>query len=228
MREGPFLVVFDCDGTLVDSQHMIVAAMQAAFESRGHPPPEPEAVRSIIGLSLEAAVDALIPEKDPVEVAALTQAYKDAFLALRRADHHDPLFPGTREALDALKAREDVLLGIATGKSRRGLDVVLEREGLRSHFFTLQTADDAPSKPHPAMIERAMAETGVAPERTVMVGDTSFDMQMARQAGTGALGVAWGYHPVTRLVSAGAHHVADSFSQLLGLIDRVMGAGEGT
>jgi phosphoglycolate phosphatase len=116
----------------------------------------------------------------------------------------------------AMTRREDLLLGMATGKSRRGVAAILERFGLVSHFVTVQTADTHPSKPDPSMLLKAMAETGVRPADTVMIGDTTFDIEMARAAGAGAIGVAWGYHPVVALEKAGAHVIVDRCEDLIG------------
>ncbi len=211
------LVVFDCDGTLVDSQHMIVAAMEGAFAECDLPGPVRSDVLGVVGLSLGEAVRRLAPDARPSGVDALAEAYKRAFAALRQDRAHlEPLYPGVRETLVALARAPDVLLGVATGKSRRGLNAVLEREGLTDLFVTLQTADTHPSKPHPAMLRAAMAEVGAVPHRTLMVGDTTYDIGMARDAGARAIGVGWGYHPVAELEAAGAHRIlADS----LGLAD---------
>ena len=209
------LVMFDFDGTLVDSQNAIVAAMTRAFEAAGLAPPDAAAVRRVVGLRLEAAVGALAPQVEADAVAALAAGYREAFLVLRsQPDHEEPLFPGVRAALDAL-GQPGVLLGIATGKNRRGLLVSLERHGLSDRFVTLMTADDGPGKPHPAILERAMGEVGVGPADTVMVGDTIFDIEMAVNARTGAIGVSWGYHEPCELAEAGAHQVIDSFEELL-------------
>ncbi|OYW53486.1 MAG: haloacid dehalogenase [Hyphomicrobium sp. 32-62-53] len=206
------LVVFDCDGTLVDSQHMIVAAMEQAFANFGMAKPGRADILSVVGLSLDEAVRRLVPPAIDTGIAALAEAYKSAFGELRRDKaHQEPLYPGVRETLHALANEPGVLLGVATGKSRRGLAAVLEREGLTDLFITLQTADTHPSKPHPAMLQAAMAEAGTQAHRTLMVGDTTYDIAMARDAGARAIGVAWGYHPVTELEAAGAHRVlADS------------------
>ena len=215
------LVLFDCDGTLVDSHHNIAEAMRRAFEELHLPYPGDAATRGIIGLSLHAAMEALAPEGTPPEMLrALEEAYKRHFFQLRHEPgFHEPLFPGAREALERLAARDDVLLGIATGKSRRGLEVLLEREGLRDFFVTLQTADDAPSKPHPGMVLRALEETGAEPCRTSLIGDTRYDMQMARAAGALPVGVAWGYHPPQELQAAGAAKIAETFEHLPALLD---------
>ncbi len=209
------LVVFDCDGTLVDSQHMIVAAMDQAFAEFGLPSPGRAATLSVVGLSLDEAVRRLIPMARSADIAALAEAYKSAFGVLRRDKaHQEPLYPGVRETLLALSAEPDVLLGVATGKSRRGLAAVLEREGLADLFTTLQTADTHPSKPHPAMLLAAMAEAGADAHRTLMIGDTTYDISMARDAGARAIGVAWGYHPVADLEAAGAHRILNDSRDL--------------
>ncbi len=209
------LVVFDLDGTLVDSQGGIIAAMTQAFRGAGLEDPAPSAVRRVVGLSLMAAVGELMPGAEAEKVADVAELYRDAFYALRsRPDYHEPLFPGARAALEALD-RPEVLLGIATGKARRGLLGSLERHDLSGHFVTLKTADDGPGKPHPGILESAMTEVGVGAEDTIMVGDTVFDIQMARNAQARAVGVSWGYHEADELSVAGAARVIDSFEDLL-------------
>lgn len=209
------LAIFDVDGTLVDSRALIVACMREAFAAEGLPPPAPEAVRRIVGLTLPIATAELLGEPDPVRAGRLADRYKEAFLAARaRPDFEEPLFPGAREVLDRL-VHAGWLLGVATGKAMRGLRAVLERHGLERHFATLQTSDHHPSKPHPAMIEAALAETGCAPEAALMVGDTTFDILMARAAGVAAIGVAWGNHPPGELEAAGAVRVLGHFGELL-------------
>ena len=218
------LVVLDVDGTLVDSQALIVAAQREAFAACGLEPPTRERSLSIVGLSLIEAFTALVGPKGPVE--RLADAYRHAFARLR-ADPacREPLFAGVAEMLSRLAARPDIVLGIATGKSRRGVAHLLAREGWEPLFATIQTADDAPSKPDPGMLRRAMAETGIAPERAVMVGDTSFDMAMARAAGIRPIGVSWGYHPVAALRDAGAERIIDSIEDLEPLLDAAIAAG---
>ncbi|MCB1512576.1 MAG: HAD-IA family hydrolase [Hyphomicrobiaceae bacterium] len=221
-----YLVLFDCDGTLVDSQHIIVAAMQRAFEANNIEPLPASAVLSIVGLSLPLAVERLLPEAEPHTVARVTESYRDAFGVLRRDPaHHEPLYPGMLEIIHDLSARPDVLLGVATGKSIRGVNALFERMQLAPHFATIQTADTNPSKPHPAMIQTALVETGTVPERTVMIGDTTFDVEMARLASVGALGVSWGYHPTAALTAAGAHSIADDAETLHASILGHLGLG---
>ncbi len=209
------LVIFDCDGTLVDSQHMIAASMEAAYERCGLTWPGRSRTLSIVGLSLPQAFAVLAPDEEQDVRDGLADAYRQAFFELRQDPaHHEPMFDGAHEAIETLAGRDDVVLGIATGKSKRGVRAVLDREGFLDVFATVQTADDAPSKPHPAMVHQAMQETGAAAEDTVVVGDTSFDILMARAAGTAAIGVSWGYHPAQSLSDAGAHVVLDHFNEL--------------
>jgi len=202
------LAIFDCDGTLVDSQHSIAAALADAFAAHGLPVPPPKESRRVVGLSLVEAMAALLPGRDRALHVDLAQTYKDAFQRLRARDAVDePLFGGIAALLDALEA-DGWLLGVATGKSDRGLGLCLDCHGLSARFVTLQTADRHPSKPHPSMIEQAMADAGAEATTTMMIGDTSFDIEMARAAGVTAVGVAWGYHAPEELWEAGAHHVA--------------------
>jgi phosphoglycolate phosphatase len=212
------LVVFDCDGTLVDSQHLIVQAMAGAFRARGLEPPEAALVRAVVGLSLVEAIARLEPTATPADCLDLATGYRAAWRSLREVDGvTEPLYPGVGETLAELDRRGH-LLGMATGKARRGLDMVLAHHGLGGLFVSLQTADRHPSKPHPAMLEEAMRETGSEPHETLMVGDTSFDVEMARAAGVRPIGVAWGYHPAAALAHAGAEVVLESFGQLLDVV----------
>lgn len=208
------LVMFDCDGTLVDSQYVIVDSMQAAFRMRGLPPPGAEAIKRIVGLSLPEAIGRLHSEGDAPAIDDLVETYKEAFVDLRASkDLYEPLYSHVDETLTLLQ-EAGYILGVATGKSRRGLLATLETHDLGKFFVTLQTADVAPGKPHPGMMQRAMAETGVEKDETVLIGDTVFDMEMARNAGTHAYGVSWGYHEVDELHAAGAHLVLDHLSEL--------------
>ena len=213
------LILFDCDGTLVDSQHVIVETMNRTFRAAGLAPPTHEQTRSIVGLSLDIAMGALAPDRDAGDHARLAEVYKEQFANLRLAeDFSEPMFEGARQVLEQLAAT-GIPLGVATGKSLRGLRMVLEHHGLKDRFVTLQTADFHPSKPHPSMVETAMRETGAAPKGTWLIGDTSFDMEMAVAAGVRPIGVAWGYHPEAALQDAGAEIVLDRFEQLLDLVD---------
>ncbi len=207
------LVIFDVDGTLVDSQAQILEAMVAAFGRVGRSPPPRDEVLAIVGLSLPEAMVRLCPDLGTATRERLVEGYKASFANSRRASV-SPLYPGAAEAVERLSSREDVLLGIATGKSRRGLDHVLSKHGLTRRFQTLQVADNHPSKPNPSMIHAALAETGVASQNAVIVGDTSFDVEMGRAAGVQAVGVAWGYHPEAALRASGAAEVISTFDVL--------------
>ena len=217
------LAIFDCDGTLVDSGATIHTALQQAFDAHGLECPPRDVTKKVIGLSLMEAMAALIPNGDH---AALTQTYKDAFFAMRGAGRvEEPLFEGIVELLDALEG-DDWLLGVATGKSDRGLRYCLESHGLGGRFVTLQTADRNPSKPHPAMALAAMAEAGAEPSRTIFVGDTGWDMGCARGAGVGAIGAGWGYHEVEELAAEGAHAVALMPAEVAGLAEAWIGRNQ--
>ncbi len=217
------LVIFDVDGTLVDSQADILGAMTVAFAAQDLPMPPREAVLGIVGLSLPEAFLKLVPQVDAAGRAALVEGYKSAFATRRHtAAHFAPLYPGAREALSVLHARDEVLLGVATGKSRRGLRAVVEAHGLEQTFVTTQVADDHPSKPHPSMLMGALAETGVDAQDAVMIGDTVYDMEMAQAAGIPFIGVSWGYHPAAHLT--GSHAILDSFVQLPAVLDAHWGA----
>lgn len=222
MNPRPWLVVLDVDGTLIDSQNHIHAAMVSAFATVGLPPPAREQVLGIVGLSLPEAVANLAPHVDPEMRAAIVAAYRSGFAAAR-GPTPAPLYPGAAEALQGLAARSGVILGVATGKSRRGLDRLIADHGMQGLFATCQVADDHPSKPHPSMLFAALAETGVPASRAVMVGDTSFDMEMGRRAGVAAIGVAWGYHPRAALAAGGADRIIDGFADLVPALEAVWG-----
>lgn len=214
------LAIFDCDGTLVDSGATIRSALELAFDAHGLACPPIEVTRKVIGLSLMESMAVLAPDGDH---AALTQSYKEAFFSMRGAGQvEEPLFDGIIPLLDALE-QDDWLLGVATGKSDRGLKYCLESHGLSGRFVTLQTADRNPSKPHPAMALAAMAEAGAGPERTIFVGDTGWDMGCARGAGAGAIGAGWGYHEVEELTAGGAHGVATEPGQVIELASAWIG-----
>jgi phosphoglycolate phosphatase len=212
------LIIFDVDGTLVDSQNIIVASQHAAFAAFDLEPPSRELSLSIVGLSLAEAFVVLAGPTAPID--GLVEAYKQAFGVLRLDPAlAEPLYPGAEECLADLERREQVLLGIATGKTRRGVSHLLDRHDWHTRFATIQTADAAPSKPHPAMILQAMADVGVAPEDTLMIGDSSFDMAMARATNVVPIGVSWGFQPVAALREAGAELIVDSYRELGTVLD---------
>lgn len=215
------LIVFDIDGTLVDSRAMILAAMTRAWAAEGLTPPPDAATLAIVGLSLPVAMARLAPDLPAARCDRLVAAYRAAFAGLRQGGHA-PLFPGVQAVLATLSARPGTVLGVATGKSRRGLVPLLAAHGLDGRFATVQVADDHPSKPDPAMLRAALAETGA--RRAVMVGDTTFDIAMAQAAGVPAVGVSWGYHAPDDLRAAGAAAVIDRIDTLPGTIEAVWGA----
>ncbi len=212
------LAIFDVDGTISDSQAHILHAMRFAFAQEAVAAPDRAAILSIVGLSLPQAVARLVPDLDPMRQAAIVAAYKASYMDARAAQPA-PLYPGAEDLLRRLAARDDLLLAVATGKSRRGLRALLEHHALEKIFVTCQVADDHPSKPSPSMVLAALSETGCDARQAVMIGDTSFDMEMGAAAGVATIGVSWGYHPVTELIGAGAGRIVDDFAALARGID---------
>ena len=208
------LAVFDCDGTLVDGQADVCWAMERAFTRAGLTAPDVSLVRRAVGLSLPQAVRALAPDLSEDQNRAVTEFYRTSFRARREEGLLDePLFDGIAELLAGLRD-SGWQLAVATGKSDRGLAACLATHGIADMFVSLQTADRHPSKPHPAMLEAALFEAGALPQQAVMIGDTSFDMLMARSAGVRGVGVAWGYHAPAELLASGALSVADTVAAL--------------
>ncbi len=214
------LAVFDCDGTLVDSQANIIRAMHSSFQRMGLPDPDPHAVRRVVGLSLVEAMQALLPDADTELHARLAEDYKHAFQRLRADQRLDPepLFDGIFDLLGTLEA-EGWLLAVATGKSDRGLNLCLEHHGIHGRFVSLQTADRHPSKPHPSMLLQCLSDAGVPAHQACIIGDTVFDVGMGVAAGVKAIGVDWGYHEADELLEAGAAAVARDAAHLKALLD---------
>lgn len=212
------LAVFDCDGTLIDGQAAICDAMEAACRTVGIACPPRKEIRRIVGLSLTHALRKLVPYATDEQREDVLRAYKMYFFSARSEGRlHEPLFDGMLDLLERLRDA-GWQLAVATGKSDRGLHAVLETFGIREHFVSLQTADRHPSKPHPAMLEAALFEAAIEPQHAVMIGDTTFDMDMARAAGVRAVGVDWGYHEAHELLDAGAVGVAGSIAELEALL----------
>ena len=207
------LAIFDCDGTLADSEATIVDAIRAAFAEHDLANPTRAEISAHIGLSLDAFLAGVAPGVESQTASRIVDSYRLHYARFRTERGGDPLFPGLASLLSDLRD-EGILLGVATGKSRRGLSKFLEAHDLTSSFATLQTADDAPSKPHPGMIERALAETGTEQREAVMVGDTSFDMGAAVNAEVTAIGVNWGHHDRDTLLGAGAECVVETAADL--------------
>lgn len=211
------LIIFDLDGTLINSEAIILGAQYETFGRCGIAHPGREAGLGIVGLSLDIALARLAGLEVPDD--RLTQTYREVFTAMRQQALTDPsldepLFPGVAETMAALRAMPGVKLGIATGKSRKGAEFIVARHGWEDLFHVVQSADDAPSKPHPGMILNAMAAAGASPERTAMVGDSSFDIEMAVAAGAVPVAVSWGFQPAASLVALGARHVLQRMDEL--------------
>ena len=218
------LCALDLDGTLIDSQLHIVAAMAAAFRAEGLAPPSPAKVREIVGLPLDQAIGRLAPHVRGLQLERVGQAYRDAYFDAKDADSvAEPLMPGARAALDELQAA-GWLLAVVTGKGRRGLHEVLEAHGLLERFVVLKSADDGPGKPDPTLLLDAIRDAGASVGRTVMVGDTVFDMGMARRARVAGIAVTWGYHELGQLQHERPAAVIERFEELAGVADRLVPA----
>ena len=207
------LVIFDFDGTLVDSRKLILESNRVVFGQFGLVPPSEEASFALVGMSLDLVLLKLAGPEAPVE--KMLAAYRDVLPVLRAdAAFADVPFDGAADLLAALAKHEDVRLGIATAHASHAIVPALERFGWRGYFHTVQTADKAPSKPHPGMVLQALSETGVAAEDAIMVGDTAFDIEMARAACVRSVAVSWGYHSADRLHAAGASRVVKDMNEL--------------
>jgi phosphoglycolate phosphatase len=213
------LALFDCDGTLVDSQAGICLAMEAAFTEAGLEPPTRSATRQVVGLSLFEIMRTLLPSAEEGVHRDMAERYRAAFLKLRGDGMVDePLYSGIKELIFSLY-QGGWKLGVATGKSDRGLTRCLDHHAIRSQFVTLQTADSHPSKPHPSMVVQAMADAGSDAATTIMIGDTGYDINMGIAAGCRTIGVAWGYHTAEELIACGAHTVVHSISELAQVLE---------
>lgn len=216
-----FLALFDCDGTLVDSQANICLAMEEAFSTVKMPPPPRTDIRRIVGLSLVEAIRKLLPDEGDDLHHMLAGHYRDAFMALRRNGLvEEPLYDGMAGLLSRLD-ENGWQLGVATGKSDRGLHRCLDHHGLGGLFVTLQTADRHPSKPHPSMVYQAMADAGVDAANTVMIGDTLYDIHMGVAAKCRTIGVSWGYHDADELHAAGADCVVHDVDELYAILEQM-------
>ena len=217
------LAVLDCDGTIVDSKTAIVKSMTAAFVNVDLVPPKPEEIVRIVGLNLADAMNVLLQGQKPEKIPTLVDAYREVATQHRAGGQwEDPLYPDAKEVIQALNA-SGWLLGVATGKSKRGLDAVFNTHEIGHHFVTAQTSGIGPGKPAPDMLYRALRETGVEARNTVMIGDTTFDMEMAMNAGVSAIGVSWGYHTDKDLLAAGARVIVHGFQDLPGALESIIG-----
>ena len=211
------LVLFDCDGTLVDSVGLMHEVMTRTFRHFGHRLPEIAETKAIIGLTLDIAIARMQGKFEvDAEATAMMAYYKTIFVDVRsEPGFQEPLFDGIAEVVATMALQDDLLIGAVTGKSRRGLDHILESHGLTHHFIVSRTADECPSKPNPAMVYECCDETGMSPRNTIVIGDAIYDMQMGKAAGATAIGVSWGYASRPELVRAGADVIVDHPFDLL-------------
>lgn len=216
-------VAFDLDGTLIDSASSIVAGVLACWEACGFPEPCPDFVRRIIGLPWEESVRVLLPGAGEPEFAQIKAYHEEVRQGLRlRPPRSEALFPGALATLARLEEAE-YLIGLVTSRVSHRLSALLESHGIADRFVTLKTADMGPGKPNPHLLIAAMDELGVAREATVMIGDTTFDVLMARNAGAAAIGVSWGVHSREDLTAAGASRIAEAFDDLPSFVDALTG-----
>jgi phosphoglycolate phosphatase len=217
------LAAFDLDGTLIDSAGSIVDGIMACWRACGFPELDPAQARRVIGLPWDQSMQVLLPGSGARELAMI-RAYYDEVAAGRRPPplRHEPAFPGACEALAEL-ADAGVLLAIVTSRGSHRVHDILASCGIAGHFLTVKTVDHGPGKPNPFLLLQAMAEAGVTADQTVMVGDTTYDMQMACNAGTSAVGVAWGVHEAHELEAAGANHVVGRFEDIPPLVHSLTG-----
>ncbi|WP_102958496.1 HAD-IA family hydrolase [Mangrovicella endophytica] len=219
-------ILFDCDGTIADTLGLICEAMRRVFVAHALPAPGDAATRAIVGLSLETAIARLHPDGETALHGAMAETYRSTFRSTRDdAQFRETLFDGVRDMLDALRSREEVLLGLVTGKSRRGVTAICTAHGLTDHFQVVRTADDCPSKPHPAMVLECCDTLGIRPRDALVIGDAVYDIEMAKAAGSDAIGVAWGAGKAETLLAAGALSVASNVAALALAIDAWLDAG---
>ncbi len=220
------LVLFDCDGTLIDSAAVIHTSMEKTFTEAGFPAPEISTTKTVIGLTLEIALAQLLGREIDDQVNHMAHRYRHHSHRMRSTeDCHEPFYDGIWELLHELQRIDDLLLGVVTGKSRRGLDSLIDKHDLGSAIIATRTADECPSKPHPAMVLECCAETGIDPGLTIVIGDAIYDMQMAANAGAKAVGVTWGYCDRAALIEAGADHIVEDPAELMPIIDTLAHKG---
>jgi phosphoglycolate phosphatase len=215
------LVVFDLDGTLIDSVRHYVDTLTLAFNAIGQPVPDETTIRSVSGITSRDALAILSPGASPERVEEILQSYRTHYLA-RAGVHSEPLFVGALDLLDRLQADPDTILAVATGKGYRSAITLLERHNILDRFDSIQTPDHNRDKPDPQMLETAMQRVGADRRQTVMIGDTVHDMRMARAAKVPSIGVTWGYHSSDDLLSEGAGTLVTRFDELEPAIVRLL------
>jgi phosphoglycolate phosphatase len=215
----PSVVILDCDGTLVDSAGHIVVVFNEAIAALGYAPMAPERIARIIGLSFDDALRHLLPESSPDERERIIHFYRAQYAV--NAVGRDPLFAGVREFLDLVR-EQGRHLAMATGKSRAGALRIIAEHGLGDYFAAVKTGDLCRPKPHPEMLHQILDEMGLPPDRALMVGDTTFDVEMARAAGIRSIGVGCGAHAADELAEAGAELVVPSLPDLAPHLTRLL------
>jgi phosphoglycolate phosphatase len=216
------LVIFDLDGTLIDSVALIVETITNSFTAVNEPVPDERLIRAISGITARDAMKILSPAASPERIEIILQSYREHYQG-QAGVAREPLFKGALAALDRLKADPATILAVATGKGYKGATTLLERHGIIGRFNSIQTPDHNRGKPDPQMIETAMERAGVTQAQSVMIGDTTHDMRMAKAGGVGAIGVAWGYHETAELIEAGADIVIGDFTELDAAVLRLTG-----
>ena len=211
------LLIFDWDGTLADSIGRIVTAMQVAAQRSGRPERNAPAVKGIIGLGLPEAILTLYPDMTAEQVIAFRQHYADVYIAMDAEP--SPLFAGVKESLEAFR-EQGYRLAVATGKARRGLDRVLGAHGWEDFFDITRAADETASKPDPLMLNQILAHCDVRPDQALMVGDASFDLLMARNAGIDSVAVGYGAQSMERLLTFEPRLAIGSFPELRAWLER--------
>ena len=219
------LIIFDMDGTLIDSVGLIVETVTAAFNAINEPVPTETAIRAISGITAREAMGILAPSASPARVEEILDSYR-AHYRQRAGVAREPMFQGALDALDRLQRRKDTILAVATGKGYQGAVTLLQRHNILERFHSVETPDHNRGKPDPQMIETAMEKAGASRTETIMIGDTVHDIRMAKAAGVKAIGVAWGYHTVFDLNEAGADDIIESFGELDTAIDEALGMAD--
>jgi len=218
------LIIFDCDGTLVDSQKSIMSAIVTAWEGFGLNPPKLSSVLQVIGLTIQDSVRVLEPNLNENDYGKLEKEFYSAFVNLNEQEKiEEELFPNVVETLNVLNDDKSYL-AVLTGKGKLGLQNTLKNKNIGQYFIATKTSDCGPGKPNPQTMNELIAELGVEKENVVMIGDTTHDILTAKNAGVKSIGVSFGYHSVNELVNAGADEIVDDFSNLPSVIDTLLGS----
>ncbi|VAW23064.1 Similar to phosphoglycolate phosphatase, clustered with ribosomal large subunit pseudouridine synthase C [hydrothermal vent metagenome] len=217
------LVIFDLDGTLIDTVSLFVGTTSSVFETMGLAVPDEKIIRSVSGLGAQVGVRRIAPDLDDVQIDKFIGLYREEFLARATQSKQEELFCGALEVLNRLHGRDDIVMAVATGKSGSGTDRVLKSHDILQLFTSVHTPDSNRAKPDPDMVHSAMRIVDCLKQNTIMIGDTTHDMEMAVNAGTHALGVSWGYHEPEELKAAGANLIIDEMDQLIPAIDSLLG-----